>query len=322
LVGLARTSGVDIRPTLLRVLTDLYVQKPSHTAEEERHYTELALRLIDAVELPVRATVAWKLASYAAAPYAIIDRLARDIIDVATPVLKYSHVLSKRDLLAISLEFGAAHEAVIATREEFAQAPAPAGDQDGFTPPAAGELTEIFFTGDSDERRLILVNLDLALPAPLPPVAAAAAREAARRLELAALQRHRDECIETLETTLGVSGALARRVIDDPQGEPILVAAKVLGMSSAVLQRVLLFLNPAVGRSVQRVYDLAALYDAFSTNAALRLLGIWREAHPKAPRAGEHVPYHWVDKDAPAHLATMLNRAASNRAEERRRDRA
>ena len=31
--SLARRDGVDIRPTLLRVLTDLYVQKPAHTSE-------------------------------------------------------------------------------------------------------------------------------------------------------------------------------------------------------------------------------------------------------------------------------------------------
>ena len=44
----------DMRPTLLRVLTELYVQKPAHTADEERHYTELALRLLDAADLSTR----------------------------------------------------------------------------------------------------------------------------------------------------------------------------------------------------------------------------------------------------------------------------
>ena len=44
LVDLACRDGVDIRPTLLRVLTDLYVQKPAHSAEEETQYVELALR--------------------------------------------------------------------------------------------------------------------------------------------------------------------------------------------------------------------------------------------------------------------------------------
>ena len=84
--SLARRDGVDIRPTLVRVLTDLYVQKPSHSAEEERHYTELALRLIDSVDCVTRATIAKKLSAYAGAPPAIARRLARDVIEVAEPI--------------------------------------------------------------------------------------------------------------------------------------------------------------------------------------------------------------------------------------------
>jgi len=37
---LARQRGVDTRPTLARVLTDLYVQKPAHTLDEETHRSE------------------------------------------------------------------------------------------------------------------------------------------------------------------------------------------------------------------------------------------------------------------------------------------
>ena len=55
--SLARRDGVDIRPTLVRVLTDLYVQKASHTSEEERHYTELVLRLLDSVDIPTLVRV-------------------------------------------------------------------------------------------------------------------------------------------------------------------------------------------------------------------------------------------------------------------------
>ena len=47
LVDLACRDGVDIRPTLLRVITDLYVQKLAHSAEEENQYIELARGLIE-----------------------------------------------------------------------------------------------------------------------------------------------------------------------------------------------------------------------------------------------------------------------------------
>ena len=115
--SLARRDGVDIRPTLVRVLTDLYVQKPAHTAEEERHYTELVLRLIDSVDLATRVAVARKIADYAGAPPAVARRLARDAIEVAEPVLRNSGVLSGADLAAIVRDFGPGHAAIIAARE-------------------------------------------------------------------------------------------------------------------------------------------------------------------------------------------------------------
>ena len=76
LVDLACRDGIDIRPTLLRVLTDLYVQKPAHSAAEETQYVELALGLIEAVDAPTRAAVAASLSAYPAAPAAILNRLA------------------------------------------------------------------------------------------------------------------------------------------------------------------------------------------------------------------------------------------------------
>src|SRR4029077_6849178 len=126
--SLARRDGVDIRPTLVRVLTDLYVQKPSHSGEEERHYTELALRLIDSVDLATRVTIARKLGAYAGAPPAVARRLARDVIDVAEPLLRPSRALTAADfrgllraltaadLDGILRDFGARHAAIVAER--------------------------------------------------------------------------------------------------------------------------------------------------------------------------------------------------------------
>ena len=81
-----------MRPTLLRVLTDLYLQRPTHTPEDERYYTELALRLIDATDASARTVLAARLAPYPSAPRAVIERLARDMIEVAGPILEHSPV--------------------------------------------------------------------------------------------------------------------------------------------------------------------------------------------------------------------------------------
>src|SRR6476661_4491650 len=123
--SLARRDGVDIRPTLVRVLTDLYVQKAAHTSEEERHYTELALRLIDSVDLQTRATVAKKLGPYAGAPPAVARRLARDVIEVADPILRHTQVLTIAELDAVARDFGINHAVVIAARREPEQKAVP-----------------------------------------------------------------------------------------------------------------------------------------------------------------------------------------------------
>ena len=134
LVDLACRDGVDIRPTLLRVLTDLYVQKPTHSADEEIQYVELALGLIGSVDAPTRAAVAARLSAYPAAPAAVLAKLAGPT----------------------------------------AQPSSPAPSQNEAKPIPRNDLVELFFAASAEERRLILTNLDVvAEPAPrLPPPAA------------------------------------------------------------------------------------------------------------------------------------------------------
>src|SRR5712672_4043459 len=75
LMTLSRREGVDIRPTLLRVLTDLYVQARTHTPDEERQYVELTSRLIDEVDDATRAAVSARLAVYPGTPVEIAKKL-------------------------------------------------------------------------------------------------------------------------------------------------------------------------------------------------------------------------------------------------------
>ena len=108
--------GVDIRPTLLRVLTDQYLRTPVHTPEEERTYTELAMRLIDETDIATRAAVSVRLAPHANAPRPIMLQLARDVLDVAEPVLLHSPVLTPADCQAIIVERGAYYADILARR--------------------------------------------------------------------------------------------------------------------------------------------------------------------------------------------------------------
>src|SRR4029453_236773 len=117
--------GVDIRPTLLRVLTDQYLHRRIHTPAEERQYTELTLRLLDETDVPARAAVAARLAAHACAPRAIILRLARDVLAVAEPILRLSPQLAAADLDAIARDRGGGYAAIIATRAVPKTAPQP-----------------------------------------------------------------------------------------------------------------------------------------------------------------------------------------------------
>src|SRR5215470_3286069 len=75
LMTLSRREGVDIRPTLLRVLTDLYVQASKHTTDEERQFIELTSRLIDEVDDATRAAVRARLAVYPGTPAETLRKL-------------------------------------------------------------------------------------------------------------------------------------------------------------------------------------------------------------------------------------------------------
>ena len=55
-----------------------------------------------------------------------------------------------------------------------------------------------------------------------------------------------------------------------------------------------LFLNPAIGQSVERVFELAQLYDDISWSAAERMVAIWRQKGERLrPR---HAPVLWDDE--------------------------
>ncbi len=270
--------GFDIRPTLLRVLTDLYLQKPTHPPDDERYYTELALRLINSTDVPARAAVAERLALYPASPRAVVLRLARDVIDVAGPILRHSPGLTAADLELIMVECGSAHAAIIAMRlrrpqPQAVERPAAAG-------PQASELRELFFSASSAERQHILVNLEYVGPAS-PRAMPERTGEIVSRLETAALSHNVDAFTREVEIALGVSARLARRIVGDELGEPIVVVAKALRAPRAVLERILLFVNPRIGQSVQRVYELATRYDEISTQAALCLVALWQASDPR-----------------------------------------
>jgi uncharacterized protein (DUF2336 family) len=330
--NLARRDGVDTRPTLVRVLTDLYIQKPAHASEEERHYTELVLRLIDTVDLATRVAVAKKIALYPGAPPAVARRLARDVIEVAEPVLRHCAVLTAADFDAIERDFGASHASVIASRNAPAIAPVvlptvaaaataiadiavESDDDDRAHGSANFELAGLFFAADPSARRMLLMSVGNAEgEAPAAPMVSPREQpsETIRALESAALSRNRAKFTSLLEQALRLTREKAERIVNDASGEPLLVAAKAVGMPSIVLQRVLMFIDPAIGESVQRVFELAALYERIHAQAALRIIASLRGDDIVRPRRPAHRPVYYDDEAAGSRRGGFARRTADS----------
>jgi hypothetical protein len=263
--------GVDMRPTLLRVLTDLYVQKLTHTPDEDRHYTELALRLLESVDVTTRVAVAARLAHHLAPPRQIIQKLAADLPEVA-------------GALAIDRKSQSRTTAPRTAQQAFAVARMPnrraeqahhTAAPDPISIEIASELNELFFAAAAEERRLILLNLDIVVCAPSHPSKVVDVT-VGRKLETAALGRKREEFARELAHALRISREQAHRIAGDALGEPIVVSGKALGIARELLYRILLFVNTAVGHSVERVHALAALYDEMSVQAAQEMIAIWQ----------------------------------------------
>ena len=271
LMSLSRREGVDIRPTLLRVLTDLYVQASAHSADEERQFVELTSRLIDQVDDATRAAVRARLAVYPATPPEIMSKLGlrRTLPGQAVPI---APVIPSAPFEAPAAR--APTEAQLRMASSLAM-----------RPNDAAEISDMFFAANASERALILHNLNdtpLKASARIP---AARAKRAIETLEMAAFAEDSENFALEIGEALILPARIATQVVSDPGGEPLACAARALDMPADAFQRVLLFLNPEFGASVHNVYRLARLYDRLTERSALVMLAAWRGSPMAVTRA-------------------------------------
>ncbi|MGY3491992.1 DUF2336 domain-containing protein [Bradyrhizobium sp. USDA 4502] len=268
---LSRREGVDIRPTLLRVLTDLYVQASAHSADEERQFVELTTRLIDEVDDATRAAVRARLAIYPATPARIVDKLGLRRVGPDQPMPAAAPIPAPAP---------SALPAKIPTEAELRMAASLA-----MRPNDAAEISDMFFAASTKERAQILHNLQ---ETPLKAAARIPAARAARAihiLEMAAFAEDLDNFTLELGEALILPSRIAADVVNDPGGEPLACAMRALDVSSAAFQRILMFLNPEAGSSVNYVYRLSRLYDRLSERSALVMLAAWRGSTMAVARA-------------------------------------
>jgi hypothetical protein len=313
--------SADMRPTLIRVLTDLYVQKLKHTADEERRYTELALRLLDGVNAQTRAAIAARLAPHLSPPLRVVQYLVKDLPEVAAPLRGHA-VLRTTAQAEPAAKVPA--PAIVAPIDPVVSAEAEERPRSTDrllmeecsakeTPPkldaaTARELNTLFFASTEEERRLILLNLHIVAPLSAGEIAIARDPAVAQRLEAAALGRHREELARQFALALHIPQEQARRITRDNFGEPMTVAIKALSVPRDVFHRILMFANPTVGHSVERVQSLAALFDEMTLPAAEGMVEIWQSLEIKQRSAGNYQPTYWDDQGSRARPAMAIAR--------------
>ena len=295
LMTLSRREGVDIRPTLLRVLTDLYVQASAHSADEERQFVELTSRLIDQVDDATRAAVRARLSVYPATPLEVMSKLG----------LRRSH---PTQIVPVA-------SAIATAAPEAAPAKAPTEAQLrmasnlSMRPNDAAEISDMFFAASASERALILHNLaDTPLKASA-RIPAARATRAIQILEMAAYAQDAESFALEIGEALILPARISTQVVNDPGGEPLACAARALDMPSAAFQRILMFLNPEFGSSVNNVYRLSRLYDRLTERSALVMLAAWRGSTMAVTRA-KYRPALYDDERNRARAATPQTRPA------------
>jgi hypothetical protein len=294
LMTLSRREGVDIRPTLLRVLTDLYVQASAHSAAEERQFVELTSRLIDQVDDATRAAVRARLSIYPGTPAEVLINLG---LKPASPDQR----------MPVAREIPASPSAVPPVKAP-SEAQLRVASNLSMQPKDAAEIIDMFSRASASERAMILHNLQdtpLRASARIP---ASRAKRAVETLEMAAFAADVENFTLELGEALILPSRVAAEVVNDPGGEPLACAAKALDMPSPVFQRVLLFLKPEFA-SVNNVYRLSRLYDRLSERSALVMLAAWRGSTMAVTRA-KYRPTLYDDERHHARSAPAQTRPA------------
>lgn len=271
LMTLSRREGVDIRPTLLRVLTDLYVQASSHSDDEQRQFVELATRLIDQVDDATRAAVTARLAIYPSTPAPIMQKLG------LTAAQEGRRVPLAREIPAPPPAPSPVRTPTDAQQRMAANM--------AMQPNDAAEIHDMFFRAGPSERAQILHNLAQTPLKAAPRIPTVRARRAIQILEMAAIAGDFENFTFELGDSLILPSRVAAEIVDDPGGEALAIAARALDMPSPNFQRILLFFKPEIGTSVDSVYRLSRLYDRLSDRSALVMLAAWRGSTLAVTRA-------------------------------------
>lgn len=267
LLRLSRADGIDIRPALLRVITDLFVQEATHTREEIQQYAELSLRLLPVVDPQTRSAVVAKLTACAGTPAWLLQEIRR-LPTAGNARRSDPSIDTVAQAIAAQSPAGPGTKPAAVT---FSQV------HGGAAPEAGEPIGEQFLRAAPPERQALLLHLQETQPRGVDFARLRNRLATIERLRAAAETRHQREFARELQHAFDLSNRIAGEIAYDDWGEPLLVIARAADMPEDVFLRILLLLNPAIGESVERVFSLYRLYGRVDLAAATPILASWQE---------------------------------------------
>ncbi|MDF2621098.1 MAG: hypothetical protein K0S00_3757 [Xanthobacteraceae bacterium] len=157
--------------------------------------------------------------------------------------------------------------------------------------PAPAPLPPIdYFAAGPEERAAFVGRLVTLPPLPLAERTVAPPPGFIDMLLDAAKASSAEDVAGLLERTLGITEANAQRIVADATGEALAVAARALGLSFAILSRVLFRLHPVTGRSAAQMTRLAEMFDGLPTASAQHLVASWRAGRRISRERAEEAP--------------------------------
>jgi uncharacterized protein (DUF2336 family) len=119
---LAHERSSDKRRELLNNITAMFLDGADHhTDREQALYAEVALRVLGEITTEDRAAFSDSIADEAALPGSVVRHLAHDEVEVASPVLSRSPVLTDEDLVAVARSATQEHLHAISNRPTLSE---------------------------------------------------------------------------------------------------------------------------------------------------------------------------------------------------------
>ncbi|WP_336485688.1 DUF2336 domain-containing protein [Methylobacterium nigriterrae] len=334
LIELSRIEHLDLKPVILRVQTDLFVQAAQRDRAATEAFEALACGLIPTVDDETAGIVARKLAPFAGTPEAVLARLAarggavRDIVVARAARLTPAVIeAARRDGTEIGPALAARADISRSTMQDLA------GRHDSEIDRALAANTQVPLRGETlarlvararsapDLARTLLARPDLEAGEVVPlylhaeaerraAIADAVAHTAALRpcppppseagALLTGLSAARDVpgFVAALAECLGLPGNFLAAAPDPAlRYELLTLALRAADLREEEAVYVFLTLNEGVARSAERVFELVRLFRTTPRPAARDLLSAILDA-PLRERSGgadAHQPYHAPD---------------------------